>query len=246
MVGNVVLAFEPFEPLSSLSAPFLGVPLTFIFSQRQAAFLFWLRPEAKEIMLPLLYGNNIYTFIFWGTFAVWAVPEWIGTLTQRSKSNMRAYDRGSYAVLMLGLFGGLALGFWLPLWAPGASLTWHRTLIFALGIALMLLGTTFRWYAIRVLGEYFTREVAVHPGQQVVQTGPYRYIRHPAYSRTLLTMLGLGLTMTNWASLLAIMACTLLGHSYRVAVEERALSEKIGLPYVEYMRHTRRFIPFVF
>jgi isoprenylcysteine carboxyl methyltransferase (ICMT) family protein YpbQ len=69
----------------------------------------------------------------------------------------------------------------------------------------MILGVILRWYAIHTLGGYFTRYVAIHPDQQVVQVGAYRYIRHPAYSGTLLTMLGLGLVMTNWASLVAIL-----------------------------------------
>lgn len=97
-----------------------------------------------------------------------------------------------------------------------------------------------------MLVEIVTRSVAVQLGQQVVQRGAYRYIRHPAYSGTLLTMLGIGLAMTNWASLIAVMLGALVGHLYRVKVEEEVLSTGLGQPYVEYMRHTRRFIPFVF
>ena len=197
-------------------------------------------------MRPLPYGNNLDTLVFWIAFAIWAVPEWIGGLFQRASGRAQVQDRGSYAVLMLGLWIGVALNFWLPLVFPGATIVWHRTLLFSLGIVLMLLGVVLRWYAIRVLGRYFTRDVAVRPDQPVVQAGPYRYVRHPAYSGSLLTMLGLGLTMTNWAALIALMVCVLLGYTYRVGVEERALREKLGPPYVEYMRRTRRFIPFVF
>lgn len=110
----------------------------------------------------------------------------------------------------------------------------------------MLAGTVLRWYAIHVLGRYFTREVAVQPDHTIIRSGPYRYIRHPSYSGALLTMLGLGLAMTNWAGLAALMACALSGYSYRVMVEEHALRENIGAPYVDYMRYTRRFIPFLF
>jgi protein-S-isoprenylcysteine O-methyltransferase len=197
-------------------------------------------------MLPLLFANSLNTFIFWVAFAVWAIPEWIGAATQRVKRNARIQDRGSYAVLMLGIWMGLGLNFWLPSLLPGATITWHRSLLFFIGVALMLSGVALRWYAIHALGRYFTREVAIHPDQPIVQSGPYRYIRHPSYSGTLMTMLGIGLAMANWASLIAIMACTLLGHSYRVAIEEHALCEKLGQRYVEYMRRTRRFIPFVY
>jgi len=82
--------------------------------------------------------------------------------------------------------------------------------------------------------------------QQVIQLGPYRYIRHPAYSGTFLTMLGVGLVTTNWASLIVLLLFVFLGHIQRVRVEEKAMIRTIGQPYIEYMRRTKRFIPWVF
>jgi hypothetical protein len=66
------------------------------------------------------------------------------------------------------------------------------------------------------------------------------------YSGTLLTTLGIGLTQTNWFSLIAIVDCTLIGHLCRVRVEEAALRKTLGQPYADYMRRTKRFIPFEF
>jgi protein-S-isoprenylcysteine O-methyltransferase Ste14 len=157
----------------------------------------------------------------------------------------RRKDQGSLFVLVTLLVVGIFLAFsWSEL--PGATITWHRPVVFAVGVALMLVGVALRWWAVRSLGRFFTTDVAVVPQQQVIQRGPYRFIRHPSYSGTLLTMLGLGLAMTSWASLVANMFCTLAGLAYRVRVEEQALSAELGRPYVEYMRRTRRFIPFMF
>jgi protein-S-isoprenylcysteine O-methyltransferase Ste14 len=86
----------------------------------------------------------------------------------------------------------------------------------------------------------------VSPDQQVVQHGPYRLIRHPAYTGTFLTMLGVGLVVTNWASLICLLLCVFFGHIYRVNIEEQALIQTIGQPYIEYMRRTKRFIPRVY
>jgi len=55
-----------------------------------------------------------------------------------------------------------------------------------------------------------------------------------------------GLVMTNWASLIALLLCVFLGHIYRVSIEEKFLIRTIGQPYIEYMRRTKRFIPWVF
>ena len=149
--------------------------------------------------------------------------------------------------VLIGLqWVGIALNFLLAGLVPAAAILWHPTALFAIGVSLILLGVALRWYAIWTLGRYFTRDVAVSADQRVVQNGPYRYIRHPAYSGTFLTMLGVGLAVTNWASLVALLIGVFSGHMYRVRVEEKALSQAIGQPYVEYMHRTKRFIPLVF
>ncbi len=149
--------------------------------------------------------------------------------------------------ILIGLqWSGLTLNFALAALFPAAAMRWQRATLFSLGIAFILLGVALRWYAIWTLGRYFTRDVAVSIGQQIVQNGPYRALRHPAYSGTFLTMLGVGLAMTNWASLPVLFTGVLVGHLYRVHVEEKALVETIGQPYIEYMRRTKRFIPMIF
>ena len=114
------------------------------------------------------------------------------------------------------------------------------------GLVLMLLGVAVRWWAIAVLGRFFTLDVAVRSAQPVVQTGPYRWVRHPAYSGVLLTLLGVALALANWASLVATLAGGISGLLYRVRIEERALQTALGQPYVDYMRSTKRFVPFLF
>lgn len=123
-----------------------------------------------------------------------------------------------------------------PAWQP---------VVFWIGIAFMGIGLLFRIYAIRALGRYFTTRVATRSDQNVVEHGPYRWIRHPSYSGALLTVLGFGLATTNWLGLLLVLACSLAGYAYRVHVEEQALCTALGNDYREYMLRTRRFIPFV-
>jgi protein-S-isoprenylcysteine O-methyltransferase Ste14 len=199
-------------------------------------------------MRPLVFTNGAYAIAFWIALAIWYIPEWIGSVTQRARADASAsvQDRGSYFTLVGLMLVGLVLGFVVAIDVTSAALVWHRTLLTAVGIALILLGVALRWWAIRVLGRLFTRNVAVHTNQTVVQSGPYRFVRHPAYSGTLLTLLGAGLALTNWLSIIVILASGLAGHLYRVRVEEAALCKALGQPYEDYMRHTRRFIPFIF
>jgi protein-S-isoprenylcysteine O-methyltransferase Ste14 len=200
-------------------------------------------------LLPLVYTNPAAAAIFLAACLIWNVPEMIGAFKQTAKASRKEasiQDRGSMGILIGLQWVGLALNFLLGGLLPAAAIPWHRTTLFLLGVTLILLGVAFRWYAIWTLGGYFTRDVAVSTNQKVVQNGPYRSIRHPAYSGTFLTMVGVGLAMTNWASLIVLLICVLAGHLYRVHVEEKALIQTIGQPYVEYMHHTWRFIPLVF
>ena len=74
--------------------------------------------------------------------------------------------------------------------------------------------------------------------------GPYRWVRHPSYTGSLLTIAGVLLCLVNVASLFALII-PLAGYAYRIRVEEDALVRSLGEPYRAYMRRTRRLIPFV-
>jgi protein-S-isoprenylcysteine O-methyltransferase Ste14 len=200
-------------------------------------------------LLPLIYTNLGAAGIFLAACLVWIVPEMVDAIKHRAKTSrkgIQTQDRSSMRILIGLQWTGIALYFLLGWLLPAATIPWQRTALFSLGVGLILLGVALRWYAIWTLGEYFTREVTVSADQEIVQKGPYRYIRHPAYSGTFLTMLGVGLAMTNWASLVVLFACVLAGHIYRVRVEEKALVQHIGRPYIEYMHRTRRFVPLIF
>ena len=197
-------------------------------------------------MRPLLVSGPVYATIFWSTYALWVVLETGGSIVKRSRDRSRARDRGSYRFLMLVMWLALAAGFALAFALPQAAIMWKRTSIFFAGIILMLMGMAFRFYAMSVLGRFFTYDVAVQAGQTVVEAGPYRYIRHPSYTGALITLAGLGLALGNWAALLVILVCTGTAYAYRIFVEESALVAVLGEPYKQYMRRTRRLIPFLF
>jgi protein-S-isoprenylcysteine O-methyltransferase Ste14 len=191
-------------------------------------------------------GGPAYAILFWGTYALWIVLETIGSRTKRSGDPSKARDRGSFRLIMLLLWLALGLDFALSFLLPQATILWKRTSLFFIGITLMLAGMAFRFYAMSVLGRFFTYDVAIHAGQTVIEVGPYRYIRHPSYTGALITLLGLGLALGNWAGLVALLTCMGAAYTYRISVEEAALVTALGEPYTQYMRRTRRLVPFLF
>jgi protein-S-isoprenylcysteine O-methyltransferase len=110
----------------------------------------------------------------------------------------------------------------------------------------MLLGVALRWFSATILGKYFTFDIAIQGGQALIEAGPYRYVRHPSYSGALLTLLGFGLALGNWAGLAAALACLGSAYAYRIPTEEAALCSALGENYKQYMRRTWRIVPFVF
>lgn len=199
-------------------------------------------------MRPLVFSVHAYTIAFAIALAIWIVPERIASFWLRSSRDptARQQDRGSYYLVVGSVVAGVLVGFGLAAAWRGAAIPWFRPQVTIAGIVLIVLGTALRWWAIIALGSYFTLDVAVRSTQSVVQSGPYRFVRHPSYSGILLILLGVGLALANWASLVALLACALIGLIYRVRVEERVLKAALGQPYVDYMRRTKRFIPFLF
>ena len=178
--------------------------------------------------------------------AIWLVSEIVigaVSITRRGPEGTRRQDRFSGPVLVIFLFVAIVLGSNLARRVPGAAIT-PGWLVFYLGIAVALLGIAVRWYAVVSLGRFFTTRVMTQAGQTVVERGPYRLIRHPSYTGALLTVLGILLCQANWLSL-ACFPLALPGFAYRIRVEESALVTALGQPYADYMRRTKRLVPFV-
>ncbi len=199
-------------------------------------------------MLPLIYTAPAYTIAFISVIVISRVPELIGAFWWRSERDptARQVDRGAFGVMSVVVGGGVIVACALAAIWTTAMIPWLRPQVTIAGIAVILLGTALRWGAISALGQYFTFDVAVRSTQSVVQSGPYRLVRHPSYTAILIMLLGVGMALANWASLVIMLAGGLIGLLYRSRVEERALVEALGQPYMDYMRHTKRFIPFIF
>ena len=62
----------------------------------------------------------------------------------------------------------------------------------------------------------------------------------------LLAFVGLGLSLGNWAASLVILIPIGATFIHRMNVEEDALSRALGPRYAEYMKRTKRLVPFVY
>jgi protein-S-isoprenylcysteine O-methyltransferase Ste14 len=155
-----------------------------------------------------------------------------------------AQDAGTMRLINIGVNIALVLAF------AASFLPWlaisNQRIALDTGIGLLIIGSLFRRYCIRILGKYFTAAVKVSADQPVINKGPYRWIRHPGYTAGFIVFLGLGFALGNLLSLFVFFVEICFVYSRRVIAEEKALLDTIGEPYRAYMARTKRFIPFVF
>ena len=120
-----------------------------------------------------------------------------------------------------------------PLWATVA------------GYAICISGMIFALWAM-LTNRFFSATVRIQDdrGQTVVDSGPYRFIRHPGYTGAGVFTAASPLAMGSWAALWAaafILAVLVL----RTALEDRTLHAELP-GYAEYAKRTRyRLIPFL-
>lgn len=165
---------------------------------------------------------------------------------RRATAKTGSQERDAGSLRLLWIVNLLAIGSGVTLAALGVGprlpggIPWE-----AAGLGVFFLGTALRWWAIRHLGRFFTVNVTVADDHRVIDTGPYRLVRHPSYSGLLLQFAGLGLTLGVLPSFLVVLILPTLAILYRIRVEEAAL--RAGLPaYAAYMGRTKKIVPLLF
>lgn len=78
-----------------------------------------------------------------------------------------------------------------------------------------------------------------------VESGPYRWIRHPIYTAYIINYVGGGLLAGNWV--LTLIPVLLFGVlvALKVENEEQAMLEQFGQVYADYKQRTGRLLPFI-
>ena len=196
--------------------------------------------------VPPCFYHPIMAGVWIAADVLWIVPETILSIRLCSAKDAQKADRGTKSIVIAAVNFGICLGFLAAFEVPSFSLEAHWKAVFALGIAVWLGGIFLRLYSIRILGRFFTFDVAIANGHRIVEQGPYRWLRHPSYLGSLLAQVGFGMTMTNWLAMLLPICCLAAAYAYRIPIEEQALVRGLGSDYSDYMRRTWRLIPFIY
>jgi protein-S-isoprenylcysteine O-methyltransferase Ste14 len=151
-------------------------------------------------------------------------------------------DRGSGLFILLSIFVAITVANAIA----GAGIGLLPKASFYLGIIMMLSGIGFRLWAVSTLRTFFSYTVQIKKEHHVIESGPYRFVRHPAYAGSLLTIVGVGFALQSWVAVLVMATVFVVFFGYRIGVEENVLVSSLGEEYVLYSKRVKRLIPYVF
>jgi len=120
---------------------------------------------------------------------------------------------------------------------------YDRPLVF-LAYALTVAGLVTLIWARLSLGTNWSATVTFREGHELVERGPYRFVRHPIYTGMLLMVAGTTTVSGNMSSLLSLAIC-FLGHWWKLKREEALLTKYFPDTYPDYMSRTKALIPFI-
>ena len=183
------------------------------------------------------FPNELIAFIFSLLFIIILLTE-LRILT-RYKTDRK--DKGSFVLIIFGIFILLIATITLSYTNIGGI----NNSVSYLGMALIIIGFILRQYSIKILGRFFIPTVSKQKSQRIIQTGPYRYIRHPSYTGLILELVGLSLALSNIMSLLITLIFILPIIIYRIKVEESFLIKNFK-EYRLYKQKTKKLIPFIY
>ena len=195
----------------------------------------------------------LLAYALWLLFVVsWnAIPRFSGvartvaTPEDRSSGRVSRWGTGGRGERLHTLV--IALGIVLFVLAPatrGGGTLWVNPLLVDWAMLLVIVaGIAWCWWARVHLGRLWSANITRKEGHRIVDTGPYRLVRHPIYSGFLVIYLGMAIICATGLALAGFLAMT-LGLWLKARVEERFLIEEMGATaYGNYKASTPMLIP---
>lgn len=168
-------------------------------------------------------------------YVLWLLVE---TPVARRDIDTEGKRTSDFATCQLYAFGQ-AFTFLTALWFPSV---WHApNIAHFVGISLFLAGVCYRLWAIRTLGVFYSHRVRTVTRHRIVDSGPYRFMRHPAYAGMIIANAGVSVYFLNRVTLCVFLFALLPSILLRIVMEERVLFGIEG--YADFAKERKRLFP---
>jgi protein-S-isoprenylcysteine O-methyltransferase Ste14 len=142
------------------------------------------------------------------------------------------FDRGSTGLIGMAVQGSFVILLFAPVLNHfQVGQIRYGTLVGGFGLAVMMGGIALRYWAAKTLGKFYTRTLLIKAEHQIVESGPYRIIRHPGYLGFMLMLAGAGLATANWIAAALITIVVSVIYAYRIHAEENMLQAAFNEQY---------------
>jgi protein-S-isoprenylcysteine O-methyltransferase Ste14 len=167
---------------------------------------------------------------------------------ERKRYESPIFTAGLFVIIFLGLVAtaldptGLARGSGV---IKAGSLSVINLALLAIGLVMFVAGVAIRFVAIATLKRNFSGALRIRAGHTLVKNGIYKRVRHPAYLGAILLFTGIPVMLS---SLLGFLVMLLLVPYllHRIMLEESMMIERFGKEYEDYMRSSKRLLPFFY
>lgn len=190
-------------------------------------------------MLNIFFAVSVLAFI-----AIWVINI-ISVGFSRDKL-VTSKEGPIIAGLRLSLLAASVVGMIIFLTSPKA-MAWASIPLPAtirwIGFAVTVIALVLFGWVLKSLGHNFSTSLTIRQDQTLIETGPYKWVRHPMYTAFILIWTGFLLHSANWFIGMTGILCFLMTIWVRTPLEEKMMIEKFGQKYVDYMNRTGRFLP---
>jgi len=188
--------------------------------------------------------NKATMIMFIIIYAIWFLSEVILSRILRSKNNgINSKDNSTLKVIWVFIF----IAIFLAVYASNFNFPiFNSAIINYIGLLVIGVGIILRFAVIFNLGKFFTVDVAIDENHKLKTNGFYKYLRHPSYAASLISFIGFGLSYNNWVSLLLLVVIVTSAFLIRIKTEEKVLINYFGEEYSNYIKRTKKLIPFIY
>ena len=199
---------------------------------------------AGIILLVLFYLSFVLTLADW--LVALKKGQAVTLLPERKGGAWPLWTQVGMVILGLALCVPLFYFLWIPLIHLPAR---TGRILDLVGLVIYLTGCGFVLWARRTLGRMWglstSRNVKLHADHQLIQSGPYAFVRNPMYFGWWIAMAGLLLVYPTWVVLL-FLVFSVVSFASRAWREDKALAEHFGNAWMEYKKRTKFLIPFIY
>jgi protein-S-isoprenylcysteine O-methyltransferase Ste14 len=130
-------------------------------------------------------------------------------------------------------------------WIDFAIINFNIYFRLIVGLLLIGIGYILFFLSHKYLGRNWSSLIdkKVSENKKLIKTGVYKYVRHPMYSSSLITLFGFGILSANWLIFSISFLILIFFYVYKVPREEKFLINNFGREYLNYKKETGGFFP---